>query len=151
MSYNMTGAESVKCQWVRDIAIEHNVHFCALQEHFKTVKSTEQWFRKQFCKYHTHVIPAYRTPGVDSGRGMGGLVQLAGKCTSVKRTRVVVQSPRVQAQVLSFSSCKILWINSYLPCDPKLQWFDDTELIQTLSEIEKIVTSTNGCGQHGAS
>ena len=48
MSYNMTGAKTVKCQWVRDIAREHSVNFCALQEQFKTVKSTEQWFRKQF-------------------------------------------------------------------------------------------------------
>ena len=141
----MTGAETVKCQWVRDIAREHSVSFCALQEHFKTVKSTEQWFRKQFSNYHTHVIPAYRSPGVDSGRGIGGLVQLAGKHSAVKRARVVVQSPRVQAQILTFPACKLLWINSYLPCDPQMQQFDDTQLIQTLSEIEKMVTSSSEC------
>ena len=48
MSYNMTGADTVKCQWVRDVGAEHNVNFCALQEHFKTVKTTDQWFRKNF-------------------------------------------------------------------------------------------------------
>ena len=141
----MTGAETIKCQWVRDISSEHGVHFCALQEHFKTVKSTEQWFRKQFSNYHTHVIPAYRLPGVDSGRGIGGLVQLSGKSPAVKRARVVSQSPRVQAQILNFPSCKILWINSYMPCDPQLQQFDDTELIQTLSEVERIVNNSNDC------
>ena len=46
MSYNMHGAETIKCQWIRDISSENNVHFCALQEHFKTVKTTEQWFKK---------------------------------------------------------------------------------------------------------
>jgi hypothetical protein len=48
MSYNMTGAETVKCQWIRDLAVEHSVNYCALQEHFKTVKTTDQYFRKQF-------------------------------------------------------------------------------------------------------
>ena len=131
----MTGGESVKCQWVRDISSEYEMSFCALQEHFKTVKSTDQWFKKQFSKYHAHVIPAYRLPGVDSGRGIGGLVQLAGKGLAVNRARVVVKSQRVQAQILTFPTCKILWINSYLPCDPQKEQFDDTELIQTLSEI----------------
>ena len=67
MSYNMTGADTVKCQWVREISSEHETSFIALQEHFKTIKSTEQWFKKQFSDYHGYVIPAHRRPGVDSG------------------------------------------------------------------------------------
>ena len=126
MCYNMTGADSVKCQWVRDISSEHEVNFCSLQEHFKTVKSTDQYFKKQFSKYHADVIPAYRLPGVDSGRGIGGLVQLAGKSLAVKRARVIVKSLRVQAQMLSFPTGKVLWINAYLPCDPQQVQFDDT-------------------------
>ena len=83
MSYNMTGADTVKCQWVRDIAFEQEANFIALQEHFKTVKSNDQCFKKQFSKYHTYVTPAYRLSGVDSGRGIGGVVQLAGKGLAV--------------------------------------------------------------------
>ena len=67
MPYNMTGADTVKCQWVREFATDYEVDYCALQEHFKTVKTTEQWFRKQYGDYHTYVVPAYRMPGVDSG------------------------------------------------------------------------------------
>ena len=59
MSYNMTGAETVKCQWVRDLAAEYSVNYCALQEHFQTVKTTNQYFQKQFCDYSLYVIPAY--------------------------------------------------------------------------------------------
>ena len=95
MSYNFTGADSVKCQWVREVAEEHNVNYCALQEHFKTVKSTAQWFVKQFSRYHTYVIPTYRLPGVDSGRGRGGLAQLALRSLAVGRSRVVASSPRL--------------------------------------------------------
>ena len=67
MSYNMTGADSHKCQWIRDFAKEHNTNYVALQEHFKTVKSTEQWFRNQFKDYSTYVVPAFRMPGTNSG------------------------------------------------------------------------------------
>ena len=145
MSYNLTGADTYKCQWVKDVAREFNVQFCALQEHFKTVKSTDQWFKKQFSSYENYVIPAYRLPGVDTGRGRGGLVQLSLKSQTVARSRVVVKSPRIQAQVLTFPTCRVLWINTYMPCDPQTQSFNDTELLSTISEIESIVTAASDC------
>ena len=135
----------MKCQWIRDIMSEQEVSFCALQEHFKTVKTTDQWFRQQFREFHTYTIPAYRLPGVDTGRGRGGLAQLANRALSVNRARVVAKSPRLQAQVLTFSTCKLLWINGYMPCDPQLQSFDDTELLSVLSEVESIMMANNGC------
>ena len=97
MSYNMTGVDNVKCQWVRELVAEYEVNYVALQEHFKTVKSTEQWFRKQYSDYVTYVVPAYRLPGTDSGRGRGGLAQLALRSTTVARARVATRSPRLQA------------------------------------------------------
>jgi exonuclease III len=145
MSYNMTGAETVKCQWVRDLSAEFSVNYCALQEHFKTVKTTGQYFQKQFRDYSSYVIPAHREPGTASGRGKGGLVQLAEKGLAVARARVTSNSPRVQAQVLTFTSFKVLWMNAYLPCYPQLQHYDDTELIQTLSEVERIVAEFSEC------
>ena len=145
MSYNMTGADTVKCQWVRDLANEFKVDNCALQEHFKTVKSTEQWFRKQYGNFHTYVVPAYRMPGVDSGRGIGGMVQLALRSTAVPRARLATQSRRLQAQLLTFPTCKVLWVNGYLPCDPQVQTFDDTELVATLAEVEGLITTNNEC------
>ena len=144
MSYNPTGADTVKCQWIRDIFSEFEVNYCALQEHFKTVKTTEQWFRKQFCDFHTYVIPANRAPGVDCGRGRGGLAQFSLKQLAVRRERIISKNPRVQAQILHFPSCKILWINSYLPCDPQLQHYDDMELLTCLAEVESIVTANPG-------
>ena len=145
MSYNMTGAEGAKCQFVRELATEHDVNYVALQEHFKTVKSTEQWFRNQYSDFHTYVVPAYRLPGVDSGRGRGGLAQLALRSTAVRRARVATRSPRLQAQLLSFPTCKVLWINGYMPCDPQLDTFDDTELLTTLGEVESLVTANSDC------
>ena len=117
MSYNLTGADTVKCQWVNDTCSENSVNFCALQEHFKVIKSTENWFRGQFKDYNTYVIPAHRSPGVDCGRAKGVLVQLTNK--GQERERVMTSGPRVQCQLLNLNSVKIVWINSYLRCDPQ--------------------------------
>ena len=59
MSYNATGADTIKCEFVKEIQGEYNVSFSAIQEPFKTVKSTAQYFREQFRKSHTYTIPAY--------------------------------------------------------------------------------------------
>ena len=136
MSYNPTGADTVKCQWVREIATEYEVDYYAIQEHFKTVKSTEQWFRKQFSIYHTYVIPAYRMPGVDSGRGIGGLAQLSLRSSAVPRARLASKSRRLQAQLLTFSTCTVLWVNGYLPCDPQQQTFERFDVgFQLVAEL----------------
>ena len=80
---------------------------------------------------HTYVNPAHRLPGVDSGQGRGGPAHLSARHLAVGRARVASMSPRIQAQVLTFTTCKILWINGYMPCNPQLQFFDDTELLAT--------------------
>ena len=145
MSYNPTGADTVKCHWVCEVAIEHEVDYCALQEHLKTVTSTEQWFRKKFGNYHTYVVPAYRQPGVDSGRGIGGLAQLSLRTSAVPRAQMASKSQRLQDQLLTFPTCTVLWMNGYLLCDPQLQTFDDTELVSTLAEVETLVTANSDC------
>ena len=102
MSQNMTGIDSVKTQYLREILNEFDVNYCTLQEHFKTTISTDQWFKKQFKDYHTYVTSAYRLPGVDTGRGRGGLAQLSLRNIAVSRSRIVTRSPRLQAQMLTF-------------------------------------------------
>ena len=36
-------------------------------------------------------------------------------------------------------------MNGYMPCDPQLQTFDDTELLTTLGEVESLVAANAGC------
>ena len=112
MSYNATGADTIRCEFIKDIQKEYSVNYCAIQEHFKTVKNTVQWFREKFSESHSYTIPAYRLPGVESGRGRGGLVQLADRGLAVPRARVAAGSPRIQAQKLTLPTCNILWINT---------------------------------------
>ena len=98
LTYNMTGSDAFKCKFVQEICDEYDINFCCLQEHFKTAKNTEQWFKREFSKFHSNVIPAYRSPGTESGRGKGGLVQLISKRTQVKKSRIICKSFHLQAE-----------------------------------------------------
>ena len=141
MSYNSTGLNSVKCQWVQELSSENDVDFISIQEHFKeSSKSLDKYFRNNFSDYYSYVIPAYRSPGQDSGRARAGVAQLSRKSISVKKDRVVSRSFRIQAQVLNLSSSRLLWINTYLPTDPQRAHYDDTELREVLGEFETILT-----------
>ena len=117
MTYNMTGADAYKCKFVRDICSEFDIQFCCLQEHFKTAKNTEQWFKMEFRDSHSKITPAHRSPGTDSGRGKGGLVQLITKKIKVKKKKLICKSFRLQAQIISVNNLQLLWINCYFPCD----------------------------------
>ena len=101
--------------------------------------------KRQFKQYNSFVIPAYRLPGTDCGRGRGGLVQMSDKSFDIGKKRMSCKSPRIQAQVLNFPSGRLLWINCYMPCDPQKANHDYSELILTLSEIENLVTSNPDC------
>ena len=141
----MTGADLIKCQFVKDINKEYDVDYCNLQEHFKTTKNLDSYFRKNFSEYHCYCIPAFRAPGVDCGRGKGGIIQLSSKKSGQKRSRIIFKSKRLMGQIITFSKCKILWINTYLPCDPQSQGgYDDSELLETLSEVINAVTANPG-------
>ena len=104
----------------------------------------EEWFKNQFNNWFNYVIPAYRLKGVECGRGRGGLVQLSKRNIAVSKIRVICSSKRIQAQKIIFPTCKIIWINSYLPCDSQQNNCDNTELIETLYQIEKILMECQG-------
>ena len=52
-------------------------------------------------------------------------------------------SYRIQAQLLNFPTSRLLWINVYLPTDPQTLVFDDTDLLEVLSELTKIIETTD--------
>ena len=78
MSYNSTGLDSTKIDWIQEVSKTCNIDLLQLQEHFKATKSIEAFFRKNFENtYDSYVIPAYREQFQDSGRAKGGLAQLS--------------------------------------------------------------------------
>jgi exonuclease III len=143
LSYNSTGMNTLKTKWIRNLINLTGASFIQIQEHFKKNKSTEKFFNDQFPDQSSYIIPGYREQNQDSGRPIGGLAQLSQSNLDIKKNRVQCDKFRVQAQVLGFTNVKILWINAYLPTDPQLINYDETELLKILSTIEKIIETTN--------
>ena len=140
MSYNTTGLDTVKIKFSLDVCEEYDVNFLAIQEHFKFVNS-DKFFRSGFSSYSSYVMPAHRAPAQCAGRAKAGIAQLCTKQYDVKRVRIPTIGFRLQAQVLETPTSRVLWLNTYLPPDPQLQRYDDSELQDVLMEIRSIIQS----------
>ena len=88
MSWNSTGFNTVKSEWINNILNEKNVTFCSIQEHFKTAQNSDKFFKNYFSDFSSYVIPAFRAVNQDNGRPKGGLAQMLGKCLKIKTDRV---------------------------------------------------------------
>ena len=139
MSYNSTGLDTVKIDWIQDLMKTLSIDFFQLQELFNSNKSVETFFRKQFYNSDSYVIPAYREKFQDSGRAKGGLAQLVSKTCGIKKERIKTNSWRLQAQILHINDYRLIWFNCYMPTDPQTIQYNDVELISVLTEIEKIL------------
>ena len=137
MSYNSTGFDSIKAKFISDLSDDYKIDFISIQEHFKFVNCDRLF--KPISEFNCYVIPGYRRPGQLVGRAKGGLAQLRRKTCDVKVTRIATSSFRIQAQVLNLPTCKVLWLNTYLPVDPQLIQYDDRELQDVLMEIRSII------------
>ena len=142
LSYNSTGMNTIKSRWIRDLVKVTEASYVQLQEHFKSSKTTNQFFSDQFPDYSSFVIPGHREKYQDNGRAKGGLAQLSRIELDVKKNRLKTSSFRIQAQVLNFPTVNILWINAYFPTDPQLINYDEIELQQILNEIENIMDTS---------
>ena len=67
-----------------------------------------------------------------TGRAKAGLAELCKREYDVKKVRVSNSGFRTQAQVLELPTTRVLWLNTYLPTDPKLQNYDDGDLKEVL-------------------
>ena len=142
MSYNSTGLNAVKKDWICDIMKTCQIDFMQIQEHFKKSKNVDMYFKKAFPTSDSYVVQGVRKDGQDSGRAMGGLAQLASKNLSVRKERVSTAHWRLQAQILHCAGGqRILWLNVYFPTDPRLQNYDESMLLEVFTEIEKLLDS----------
>ena len=141
MSFNSTGLDSAKVRFSLDLCEEYDVDFLAIQEHFRFV-NTDKFFKSSFVDFSSYVVPGHRSTGQMTGRAKAGLTQICSKKYSVNRVRVVTAGFRVQAQILETPTSRVLWLNTYLPTDPQLQRYDDSELQEVLMEVRNILNNT---------
>ena len=128
-----------KIKWINDLLLTTNASFIGIQEHFRTCKTLDDLFKKNFPTNKCHTKSGVRVAGQGNGRAKGGLAQLCNKNLNIKVKNIQTENFRIQAQILDFPSSKLLWLNAYFPTDPQTINFDDTELLQTLRDIEKVM------------
>ena len=140
LSYNSTGMGPIQTQWIRDLIDTVGANFIGLQEHFKNIKSLPQFFKKEFKNCDSYVLPAHRDEGVDTGRAKGGLAMLSLKeVEGVRKEKVETNSWRLQAQILHFGDWRLLWVNVYMPCDPRILNFDEAELLVVQQGLQAVL------------
>ena len=121
-----------------------------IQEHFlldskdKNYSNTNK-LRKAFGnKYDMFIAPAQKSnTQVSRGRGKGGLATLWEKSLTKYVSKVSTQTFRLQGTKFSFPSGSFLLLNTYFPCDPRVNNFDETELLTLLGEIRQILLTEN--------
>ena len=148
-SFNSTGMGIAAQNFISTLCLFSNI--LCIQEHFlldsksKNHSNTDK-IRKHFGdKYDMFVIPAFKESSqVCKGRGKGGLATLWNKNLTKYVSQVKCTSFRLQATQFDFPSGSLLILNTYFPCDPRVNLFNEDELLQLLEEMRNIMT-TQGC------
>jgi hypothetical protein len=141
LSYNPTGLNNAKCDWINSLSEVTGSTYIAIQEHFRKSKVTDKFFKERFPAYNAFVIEGFREQLQSKGRPKAGLAQLSRADIAIRKDRVLIENKRIQAQILNFSSSRLLWINAYFPTDPGTMNFDDGELMKVLTDLEHILDS----------
>ena len=89
LSYNPTGLNALKCDWLNNLLELVDMTYVSIQEHFRTARTIEKFFMEQFHDYNSYIIPGFRNEKINSGRPKAGLAQLSKASVSVRNERVL--------------------------------------------------------------
>lgn len=139
ISYNSTGFNRAKADFIKTLALTMNIDFLCLQEHF-LLKNNVFKLQNEFNNFNYSVVPATKQDCmISSGRPSGGIAILWPKASLLKVHQLKVNgSSRVQAVMID---SRIILINCYFPCDTQNGNFNEFELLKCLEDIRCIVLS----------
>ena len=87
------------------------------------------------------IVPAFKeTVQISRGRGQRCLVTLWRKGLTKYTSRVPCSNFRILATKFAFPSNNFLVVNVYFPCDPRVENFDESEIVTLLADINSIVS-----------
>ena len=90
------------------------------------------------------IEPAYKeSKQISKGRGQGGLVTLWRKGLTKYVTKINCSSFRILATKFAFPSNDFLVINVYFPCDPRVDNFDEREVLTLLADLKTVIENAN--------
>ena len=145
-SFNSTGFGIGVQTFLTTLSIFSNI--LCIQEHFlldgKTKNhSNTNKLRKLFNdKYDMYIVPAHKeNTQVSRGRGKGGLATLWDKGLTKYVSQIKCSNFRLQVTRFEFPSGSLLLLNTYFPCDPRVNNFNEEELLSLLSEIRNMMNA----------
>ena len=143
-SYNSTGLGLGVQTFLSTVSLFSNI--LCLQEHFlldgKNKKHSNTDKLRKICgnRYDMFIVPAFKDQSqVTKGRGIGGLATLWDKCLTKYVSQIKCTSNRLQVTKFSFPSGSLLVLNTYFPCDPRNNNFNEDELLELLAEIKHVM------------
>ena len=142
ISHNTTGWRDDRVSLLNTILTTHSISVCAIQEHMQ-LKANLYRIASKFNNYETFSIPAYKNNEfLHKGRPSGGLSLIYSRnIMNCVEHITVPNSYRVQGIKVKFPQQNYVFINTYFPTDPRVENFDETELIETLEDIKYILDS----------
>ena len=147
-SYNSTGFSLGVKNFLTTLSLFSSI--ICLQEHFlldskdKKYSNTNK-LRKAFSdKFDMFIVPAFKeNKQVTKGRGKGGLATMWDKSLTKYVSLVKCSSFRLQATRFNFPRGSFLVLNTYFPCDPRKDNFNDEELLNLLAEMKTKMNDEN--------
>ena len=146
-SYNPTGFGISAVEYLRKLFLFSNI--VCLQEHFlqdsgdKKYSNTNK-LRKAFPNHDMFIKPAIKDNShVSRGRAKGGLATIWDRGITKYVSKITCDNFRLQGTVFSFPGGSLLLLNTYFPCDPRKNNFDDTELVGLLGDIENAINAAD--------
>ena len=147
----MTGFGIPAQNYIRTLLLFTDI--LCIQEHFlldsqdKKYSNTKKLVKQFGASHDMFIVPAHKdNTEVSRGRGKGGLAIIWKKSLTKYVTKIPSDNFRVQGAMFNFPDCDFLVINSYFPCDPRTENYDDTELINLLADIESLIRKSKCIG-----
>ena len=146
MSFNSTGWNNFKINFVSTLLLTHSIQVLAVQETMLLKRNINR-IGSAFPNYNSFILPATKSiENISVGGPSGGLALIYSKSISHCVTQITCPgSHRVQAIKVTLNSGTFVFINVYFPTDPRVNNFDDTILLQTLQDINFVL---NQCQPH---
>ena len=145
-SYNSTGLGLGVQNFLSTLSLFSNI--LCLQEHFllddksKNYSNTDKLRNLFSDRYDMFIVPATKNNSqVTTGRGSGGLATMWDKSLTKYVAQIKCQSARLQATKFSLPCGSLLLLNTYFPCDPRVNNFEDEELLELLAEIKSTMNN----------
>ena len=139
ISYNSTGFNPAKADFIRFLVTSLQANIFLVQEHFLLHNNVFK-IQKEFSSFNSYILPANKSnKSLSCGRPSGGL-GIFWKHSYNKMIKIVKLPNSTRIQAIDFDN-KIIIVNCYFPTDTQDNNFDDWELIKCLETLSGIITA----------